>query len=103
MVLRHGRHENEKIRAWGSFSRSECLKRSRGGHFPILGWVNCPYKPYFREKMAKQSVAISANIGGIRPNSGSRQMYLGELVPKISVSARDLNPEIKISKKLSQP
>ena len=50
----------------------------------------------FQRKIAKQSVAISADIGGIRPNSGSRQMYLGELVPKISVSARDLNPEIKI-------
>ena len=50
----------------------------------------------FQRKMAKQSVAISADIGGISPNSGSRQIYLGELVPNISVSARDLNPEIKI-------
>ena len=58
--------------------------------------VNCLYKCHFKEKWQNNPWPISADIGGIRPNSGSRQMHLGELVPKISVSARDLNPEIKI-------
>ena len=64
--------------------------------FSNSGMGELPIQVLFQRKMAKQSVAISADIGGIRPNSGSRQMYLGELVPNISVSARDLNPEIKI-------